>query len=151
VHEEQAALPESLYRYLMPGGAPRERTAAYALRGSCPAITILERPGDTGTRSTFLPKAKIMSGDCINVEKLVVSPTLRTEAHGNLPVITIQKPVEVIPMNMQIATQHKALGKGTGFGIGEDGNPAYTLQEGHCHVIAVGVHQNQEGQVSIVS
>lgn len=38
-----------------------------------------------------------------------------------------------IPINTQIITRHKALGKGTGFGMGEDGDPAYTLQAGHEH------------------
>ena len=43
----------------------------------------------------------------------------------------------VRPVNLQVATRHKALGEGTGFGIGENGEPAYTLQAEHSHGIAV--------------
>lgn len=40
---------------------------------------------------------------------------------------------DAIPVNLQIATRHKALGEGTGLGIGQAGDAAYTLQEGHEH------------------
>lgn len=40
---------------------------------------------------------------------------------------------EVVPINTQIATRHEALGEGTGFGIGETGDPAFTLQSAHSH------------------
>ena len=42
-----------------------------------------------------------------------------------------------IPVNTQIATRHKALGERTGLGIGADGDPAFTLQAGHEHGVAV--------------
>lgn len=73
-------------------------------------------------------------GDSLTIEKAELSPTLRSEAHGNLPIVSIQ---ETYPINTQIATRHMALGKGTGFGIGENGDPAYTLQEAHSHAVAV--------------
>lgn len=37
------------------------------------------------------------------------------------------------PINTQIVTRSNKLGEGTGMGIGEDGDPAYTLQEAHSH------------------
>lgn len=40
---------------------------------------------------------------------------------------------EVRPINLQVATRCKALGERTGLGIGENGAPANTLQEQHCH------------------
>lgn len=40
------------------------------------------------------------------------------------------------PINTQIATRHKAMGEGTGFGIGEDGDSGYTLQAAHSHAVA---------------
>jgi len=43
----------------------------------------------------------------------------------------------VRPVNLQVATRYKALGEGTGFGIGENGEPAYTLQAEHSHGVAV--------------
>lgn len=42
---------------------------------------------------------------------------------------------EVRPINLQVATRCKALGERTGLGIGDNGAPAYTLQEQHCHAI----------------
>lgn len=42
-----------------------------------------------------------------------------------------------MPINTQIATRGEALGEGTGFGIGEDGAPAFTLQAGHGHAVAM--------------
>lgn len=44
--------------------------------------------------------------------------------------------VMAYPINTQIATRHNALGKGTGFGVGEPGEPAFTLQANHCHAVA---------------
>ena len=64
-----------------------------------------------------------------------------------------------IPINMQVATRHNALGEATGFGVGSvhlptanapsasdffpihaDGDPAYTLQSAHSHAVAVENH-----------
>ena len=42
---------------------------------------------------------------------------------------------DAIPINLQIATRHKSLGERTGLGIGQAGDAAYTLQEGHEHGI----------------
>jgi len=64
------------------------------------------------------------------------APTLRagghTDSHANAGV----PPAVVWPINTQIATRHEALGRGTGFGIGEPGDPAFTLQAGHHHAVA---------------
>ena len=38
-----------------------------------------------------------------------------------------------IPINTQIAMRSKALGEGTGLGVGADGDPAFTLQANHSH------------------
>lgn len=51
---------------------------------------------------------------------------------------------EVRPINLQVATRCKALGERTGLGIGENGDPANTLQEQHCHgVFAVAFDETQ--------
>ena len=44
--------------------------------------------------------------------------------------------VPVIPLNLQVITRHEALGRGTGFGAGDVGDPAYTLSKTHQHAIA---------------
>lgn len=40
------------------------------------------------------------------------------------------------PINEQIATRDKKLGRGTGLGIGADGDPAFTLLANHPHMVA---------------
>lgn len=40
------------------------------------------------------------------------------------------------PINEQIASRDKKLGRGTGLGIGADGNPAFTLLANHPHMVA---------------
>lgn len=47
----------------------------------------------------------------------------------------------LIPINLQVATRHKALGKRTALGIGRDGDPAFTLTQTHSH----GVFINAQG------
>lgn len=42
------------------------------------------------------------------------------------------------PINEQIATRDKKLGRGTGLGVGADGDPAFTLLANHPHMVAVG-------------
>jgi DNA (cytosine-5)-methyltransferase 1 len=44
---------------------------------------------------------------------------------------------EPMPINTMVALRHEALGRGTGFGIGEPGDPAYTMTKGHTHAVAV--------------
>lgn len=46
----------------------------------------------------------------------------------------------VYPINLQIATRHKALGERTGLGIGSSGDPAFTLQAAHSHGVCSGPH-----------
>lgn len=64
---------------------------------------------------------------------------VQTEKVGTLSTLqdqTVFQPVrvtEAIPINTQIATRYISMGERTGLGIGEDGDPAYTLQENHEH------------------
>ncbi len=51
----------------------------------------------------------------------------------------------VLPINLQIATRHEALGRGTGFGIGEDGEPAFTLLKDHHHAVAFDMRGREDG------
>ena len=43
----------------------------------------------------------------------------------------------VYPINSQVATRHKALGNKTGFGVGENGDPASTLLKNHSHYVGI--------------
>lgn len=64
---------------------------------------------------------------------------VQTEKVGTLSTLqdqTVFQPVrvtEAIPINTQIATRYISMGERTGIGIGEDGDPAYTLQANHEH------------------
>ena len=65
------------------------------------------------------------------------SPTLTADWHNPA----------VYPTNEQIATRSNALGHGTGLGVGEDGDPAYTLQAAHPHVVAFAQNTRDEVRV----
>lgn len=49
-----------------------------------------------------------------------------------------------LPINTQIATRGGQLGERTGFGIGEPGEPAFTLQAGHSHAVAFAQNTRDE-------
>ncbi len=56
---------------------------------------------------------------------------------------TIDRPAVVYPLNTQIITRSEKLGRGTGFGAGDNGDPAYTLQEAHGHAVCYAVQTAQ--------
>lgn len=49
-----------------------------------------------------------------------------------------------LPINMMLATRCKALGRGTGLGVGETGDPQYTITAGHEHAVAYKVEEQEE-------
>ena len=67
-------VPKSLRRYFETGGTPRQGLAAFTESGADaagPAVVILNDQG----------------GDSMTVERNGVSPTLRSQTHGNLPIV----------------------------------------------------------------
>jgi len=58
-------------------------------------------------------------------------------ATNNMQMQTFIAQPTVTPINTQIVTRHKKLGKGTGLGIGTEGDAAYTLQEAHSHGVFI--------------
>lgn len=46
--------------------------------------------------------------------------------------------VETRPINTMVGLRHEALGEGTGLGIGNDGDPAYTITKAHHHAVQHG-------------
>lgn len=73
-----------------------------------------------------------------------IQPNNSTSAGGlsdieeKSPTLSCTKKTGVIacyPINTQIVTRSNKLGEGTGMGIGDDGDPAYTLQAAHSHGI----------------
>lgn len=50
------------------------------------------------------------------------------------------------PINTQIVTRYNKLGEGTGMGIGDDGDPAYTLQAAHSHGVIYAIDRTAFNQ-----
>ena len=51
-----------------------------------------------------------------------------------------------IPINTMIATRDKAMGRGTGLGIGKDGEPQFTISAAHEHAVCYPILDDQGGQ-----
>ncbi len=70
-----------------------------------------------------------------NHEAPIVARSLLAGGHTNNPLdeTLVAQPM---PINTMVALRHEALGEGTGFGIGDAGDPAYTLTKGHSHAVA---------------
>lgn len=71
-------------------------------------------------------------------------PTRKEAARtaGNRPAGNDRMVEHATPINMQIATRYKALGERTGLGIGQENDPAYTLQAGHEHGVCYCISGN---------
>lgn len=50
----------------------------------------------------------------------------------------------VFPINEQIATRARRLGRGTGLGVGDDGDPGFTLLANHPHAVACEINYGVE-------
>lgn len=77
------------------------------------------------------------------------APTLTAAAGmsgNNQPVVCAG--FEATPINLMVATRCKALGRGTGFGVGEPGDPANTISAAHSHgVFATAIPINDKEAV----
>ena len=58
---------------------------------------------------------------------------VQTEKSGTLGTGNDQTIFTPTPINLMVATRCKALGRGTGFGVGEQGDPANTISAAHSH------------------
>lgn len=58
---------------------------------------------------------------------------VQTEKSGTL--------FEATPINLMVATRYKALGRGTGFDVGQPGDPANTISSAHSHGVFVSEEQ----------
>ena len=124
--------------------------------------TAADAEGGVGTASRTVLNDQ--GGSKMSVSENVTG-TLRAEEHGHQPLVFEPGAVSrigghawddvtgalradmgdnqlsvAIPINTQIATRHNALGEGTGFGVGENGDPAFTLQAAYSHAVAVENH-----------
>lgn len=115
--------PESELGYIESRRPPKERIAAafvsdFKIAGGLTENSCIADFGRTADRIYYnADKSRTLTGS-----------TGGGSATGNYLDIS-----EVRPINLQVATRCKALGERTGLGIGENGAPANTLQEQHCH------------------
>lgn len=141
------AVPNQLVEYLGEGCCPSEiLSIAESLRGDTPpsrekreevAGTFKSRANSGGMNhdvdmavvaiaGNIIGRQPENGGHQIGLDESGVSYTLtKTDVHA-----------VAYPINTQIATRGGAMGERTGFGIAEDGEPAYTLQAAHSHAVA---------------
>ena len=70
---------------------------------------------------------------------------VQTEKSGTLGTGNDQTIFTPTPINLMVATRCEALGRGTGFGVGEPGDPANTISAAHSHgVFAMAIPINDK-------
>lgn len=142
-------------------GAARERLAGNAesgasyairIRGGCDgggkgALVQEDKSGTLGTGNDQTIFCMETQRDCVIPSQALteVASTLRAGAgapkhdadiRGRLAISyerTMRAGFEATPINLMVATRCKALGRGTGFGVGEPGDPANTISAAHSH------------------
>lgn len=101
-------------------GVPQRRRRIYIvldLRGQRAGKVSFEREGVRGNFATFKTAGKGVAGGAADRAGA-------DDCEG------------AIPINTMIATRHRQLGRGTGFGVGEAGDPQFTISAGHEHAVA---------------
>lgn len=110
-------------------GVPQRRRRIYLvldLRGRRAGEILFKRPGLRGYFETGR------------------APWEGTAADAERSVGVCDQPV-CIPINTMIANRWNALGRGTGFGIGENGDPQFTISAAHEHAVCVPVILDDQG------
>jgi DNA (cytosine-5)-methyltransferase 1 len=112
------------------GGLRQPCTQAYVV--TPPLTASMATPLGNGGKDSFIVPIAFSRTDNGRDATMNLAPTMRCagRAGGTLGV------AQPMPINTMIALRHEALGRGTGFGIGEEGDPAYTLTKGHSHAVA---------------
>lgn len=152
---------KSVSRHPAESGTARERLAGNAengasyavrIRGGCDgggkgALVQTEKSGTLGTGNDQTIFCMETQRDCVIPSQALteVASTLRAGAgvpkhdadiRGRLAISykrTMRAGFEATPINLMVATRCKALGRGTGFGVGEPGDPANTISAAHSH------------------
>lgn len=140
-------VPKSLSGYFAAGGTPRQGSAAYAENGigaagagidgynaqltGGVAATLGTNCGMSTGRNGVIEILNDQGGDSLNVEKGGVSPTLRSQTHGNLPITAY-------------AIQGSMIGRADGNGPQGDGineDISFTLNTVDRHAICMATGQ----------
>lgn len=159
---------KSVSRHPAESGTARERLAEAAERGFNPAVGDCMTAWDCQSKRIFDTNGKSPTlqggvGDGVNNPAIFCmatqqggaelrsddrAPTLTAAAGmsgNNQPVVCAG--FEATPINLMVATRCKALGRGTGFGVGEPGDPANTISAAHSHgVFCAGFKAGQGAQ-----
>ena len=110
-------------------GVPQRRRRIHLVadfRGECARKVLFEREG---VRGDFTQSGETRQETAGDAESSIGAD----DREGKIS--------EVIPINMMIATRHKQLGRGTGFGVAEIGDPQFTISAGHEHAVCYAVDQ----------
>lgn len=109
---------QGLRGYFTESGTPRERIAANVERGTDADDRNAGclNPWDNQSKRIFRLDAKYQT--------LYAAEKGGGQLHG-----------VCIPINTMIATRDKAMGRGTGLGIGKDGEPQFTISAAHEHAV----------------
>lgn len=95
-----------------------------------PAASRAAGEGSAGAAESGASYAVRIRGGCDGGGKGALVQTEKSETLGTGNDQTIFTPT---PINLMVATRCKALGRGTGFGVGEPGDPANTISAAHSH------------------
>lgn len=147
-------VPKSLSGYFAAGGTPRQGLAAYAQNGAGTAgagidgynaqltghvaATLGTNCGMSTGRNGVIEILNDQGGDSLNVEKGGVSPTLRSQTHGNLPITAY-------------AIQGSMIGRADGNGPQGDGineNVSFTLNTIDRHAVCVEAGQEEQPPIA---
>ena len=139
-------------RERLAGNAENGASYAVRIRGGCDgggkgALVQTEKSGTLGTGNDQTIFCMETQRDCVIPSQALteVASTLRAGAgapkhdadiRGRLAISykrTMRAGFEATPINLMVATRCKALGHGTGFGVGEPGDPANTISAAHSH------------------
>lgn len=153
---------KSVSRHPAESGTTRERLAEAAERGFNPAVGDCMTAWDCQSKRIFDTNGKSPTlqggvGGGVNNPAIFCMATqqggaeLRTDdraptltaaagmSGNNQPVVCAG--FEATPINLMVATRYKALGRGTGFGVGRPGDPANTISSAHSHGVFVSEEQ----------
>lgn len=120
---------ESLLGYAPKGGKEREKVA-FAI------VNSLETASGIAEGATTIDFGRTADRIYLNADT-ARAITATDGGGGSATGLYLLRDGEPIthPINLQVATRHNKLGEGTGLGIADAGQPAYTLQAAHSHGI----------------
>ncbi len=113
-------VPKSLRGYFETGGTPRQGLAAFAESGADESGGFVEVLNDQG-------------GDSMTVERFGLSPTLRSQTHGNLPIVATDESCAVGINGNLAGTLDASYCKGTGMRCGIERDIVLCAATGQSH------------------